>query len=197
MTTPVGLPRTGARVPAAFTSRPDARKAHGTAGRIRTCSPSERRSARLSQPDGEQVRIRPKAVLEQPSSRGVGWYLLGRRNIVLSQRDELNPSAGTGSRLPERVRDARPLSPAPRHPRRPPRSREVPVTGRARRGRGEPVPLGISQHGAVDASSRFDGSPTVGVLCESGNDGGVRVAGTVPLVQPLVPCFGQRVPPRG
>jgi len=33
---------------------------------------------------------RPKAVLEQPSSRRVRWDLLGRRNIALSQSDELN-----------------------------------------------------------------------------------------------------------
>jgi hypothetical protein len=39
----------------------------------------------------EQVQERhPVAVLEQPSPREVEWLALGRRNIVLSQRDELN-----------------------------------------------------------------------------------------------------------
>jgi hypothetical protein len=130
-TTPVGSPRTGARVPAASTIRPGVRKAHGTAA-CPACSSWKNTTFGGVDPDLQLEHAgHAKAVLEQPSSRGVEWYVLGRRNIVLSQSDELNPTAGTGTRLPERVRDARPLSPAPQHPRRPPCSREVLVAGRA------------------------------------------------------------------
>jgi hypothetical protein len=44
----------------------------------------------LLQAAGEHFGRRAKAVLEQPSSRCLRWQMLGRRNIVLSQSDELN-----------------------------------------------------------------------------------------------------------
>jgi hypothetical protein len=116
--------------------------------------------------------------------------VLGRRNIVPSQSDELNATAGTGTRLPEPTRDARTrlrTSPA----LRPPRSRDVLVARRARRGPWEPMPFGISQYGAVDALCRLDGLPPVRVRLERGDDGRVRVTGAAPRVKPRVPCFGQ------
>jgi hypothetical protein len=70
-------------------------KAHGTAGAPIPNSGSEQRFARLFQFDPEFGMGAPIAVLEQPSPRGVGWQVLGRRNIVLPETGELNASTGT------------------------------------------------------------------------------------------------------
>src|SRR3954464_7978942 len=77
----------------AVTSEPGSRKAHGAAGTVPGSGNQEARPAGLLQtwfPDPGAV---PKAVLEQPSPRGVPGNSPGRRNIVLSQSDELDPSA--------------------------------------------------------------------------------------------------------
>jgi len=83
------LPRP-VRVLAASTSRPVVRKAHGTAVANVTVAATEPRITGLFQTVAATVTLATIAVLEQPSSRGVRWYVLGRRNIVPSQSDELN-----------------------------------------------------------------------------------------------------------
>jgi hypothetical protein len=60
-------------VPAAFTSRPVVRKAHGTAGKIFPNSVTEPRPVGLAQTVTEFGNIFPIAVLEQPSPRGMEW----------------------------------------------------------------------------------------------------------------------------
>jgi hypothetical protein len=49
----------------------------------------------LFQHDRCESGRRAIALLEQPSSRRMRWQVLGRRNIVLSQSDELNPATRT------------------------------------------------------------------------------------------------------
>ncbi|QJW95673.1 hypothetical protein FTUN_3227 [Frigoriglobus tundricola] len=51
---------------------------------------TEPRTAGLLQTVKPTVSTGRVAVLEQPTPRGVCWQKLGRRNIVLSQSDELN-----------------------------------------------------------------------------------------------------------
>ena len=84
-------------VPAAFTSSLGVRKAHGTAPGTCSAFAAEPRIERFAQTAANALQVPGVAVLEQPSPRGVWWQALGRRNIVLSQSDELNPTAGLGT----------------------------------------------------------------------------------------------------
>src|SRR5262245_12597450 len=70
----------------AFTTRPSVWKAHGTAGLRSICADAEPRPAGLIQSASAPIDRRPKAVLEQPSSRRMTGQTLGRRNIALADK---------------------------------------------------------------------------------------------------------------
>jgi hypothetical protein len=82
--------------------KPGARKAHGNAGSIPPRRGAEPRQAGLFQAAPRRGGILPKAVLEQPSPSRAAEQSQGRRNIVLSQSDELNHS-GNEERLTQSV----------------------------------------------------------------------------------------------
>ena len=67
-------------------------KAHGTAAGQLNSVPVELRIAKLLQTTGTEFNWPAVAVLEQPSPRWMPDSSLGRRNIALSQSDELNAS---------------------------------------------------------------------------------------------------------
>ena len=86
-------------VSGSFTSPPWVWKAHGTAtGRPGSGDP-EPRLTRLAQTGSPDPGRPVKAVLEQPSSRWALGETLGRRNIGLSQSDELNTTRHDGAVL--------------------------------------------------------------------------------------------------
>src|SRR5262249_204211 len=80
----------GPVLPSASTTRPVVWKAHGTAEHVLRNIPVKARLAGLFQVTGIFRSTCSKAVLEQPSSRGIAKQALGRRNIALSQSDELD-----------------------------------------------------------------------------------------------------------
>ncbi|AMV28689.1 hypothetical protein VT84_30065 [Gemmata sp. SH-PL17] len=92
-----------ANIPEASTSQPGLRKAHSNAAARRFWRQAEPRTAGLIQTAWRQNRRAAKAVLEQPSPRRVPSNFLGRRNIVLSQSDELN-TIGNKNKVPRRKR---------------------------------------------------------------------------------------------
>ncbi|QJW94439.1 hypothetical protein FTUN_1959 [Frigoriglobus tundricola] len=95
------------RVPVASTSRPGARKAHGTAGRAFANMFAELWPVELFQTANMFANARPKAVLEQPSPRRVVRQGLRRRNIVPLQSNELNRPPVTKKHYPTPVAAAR------------------------------------------------------------------------------------------
>jgi len=71
------------------------RTAHGTAAGTVAVAATEPRPAGLLQTVAATATVPAIAVLEQPSPRRMLDGLLGRRNIVLSQSDELNTRENT------------------------------------------------------------------------------------------------------
>jgi hypothetical protein len=75
----------------ASTSRPGARKAHGTAGPAWSPCTAKSRLAGLDQAAVHGDPAGPTAVLKQPSSRSATSQTLGRRNIVPVRSTEARP----------------------------------------------------------------------------------------------------------